>query len=99
MLNVNFQDHRTSGITEDSLRFFTIYGRSSYLGHVTLITYINLPSPFLRRPCTSKLTLIGQAVSDEMFEHCGQTTTTTDAGAWVYYKLTVSLAAQVSSKF
>ena len=35
------------------------------------------------------LTLNGQAVSKKkMFEHCERTTTTTDTGAWVYYKLT-----------
>ena len=43
---------------------------------------------------TQNLALIGQAVSEKIFEHCERrwTTTTdgrrTDAGAWVYYKLT-----------
>ena len=31
-----------------------------------------------------------------MFEHCEQRTTTTDAGPWIYYKLTYEPLAQVS---
>ena len=38
MLQVKFQDHRTSGSgEEDFQRFCTIYGRGGHLGHVTSI--------------------------------------------------------------
>ena len=72
---------------------FTIYGRGSHLGHVTQMPRTNSRSP--TRGSTQILALIGQSVSEEkMFEECERTTT--DAGAWVYYKLTCEPAAKVS---
>ena len=48
----------------ENLKDFTIHGRG---GHVTWTIYTNFRSPFLRK-LHMKLTLIGQAVSEEMFE-------------------------------
>ena len=41
MIHAKFQDHRTSGSGEDSLKVFTIYGHGGHLGHVTWTIYIN----------------------------------------------------------
>ena len=51
MLHAKFQDHRTSGSSEeDFLRFLPyIYGHGSHLGHVTWTIYIIFRSPFPRR--------------------------------------------------
>ena len=51
----------------ENLKDFTIHGRGGHLGHVTWTIYTNFRSPFLRK-LHMKLTLIGQAVSEEMFE-------------------------------
>ena len=46
MLNVKFQDHRTSGSgKEDFLNVFTIYGCCGHLCHVNWTIYINFRSP------------------------------------------------------
>ena len=38
MLHAKFQDHRTSSSGED-FKVFTIYGRGSHLGNVTMIIF------------------------------------------------------------
>ena len=68
--------------------FLPCMGIAAHLGHVTWTIYINFG--FLPKEAPHEIwlsSLIGQAVSEEMFEHCGRTTSTTDAGAWVYYKI------------
>ena len=45
---------------------------------------------------TKKLALIGQAVSEEKMFEIVDNDGWTDAGPWVYYKLTYELSAQVS---
>ena len=39
MLNINFQDHRTSSSGEEYLKVFTIYWRRGHLAHVTMKTF------------------------------------------------------------
>ena len=49
MLHAKFQNHRPSGSgEEDFLSFFAIYSHGGHLGHVTLTTYTNFHSLFLR---------------------------------------------------
>ena len=59
-----------------------------------------LSFPLPKEAPHKNLALIGQAVSEEnAFENCGRQRRrrrTTDAGAWVYYKLTYEPSAQVS---
>ena len=48
MLHVKFLRNRFTGSgEEDFLRVYTIYGHGGHLGHVTLIIYIHIDSPFL----------------------------------------------------
>ena len=77
-------------------KIFAIYSHGGHLGHVTLIIYINFRSPFLRMlhmkfgfdwPSSFRGVEIFEIVNDGR---------RTDAGAWVYYKLTCEPAAQVS---
>ena len=56
-----------SVLEEIYLKVFTIYGHGGHLGHVTWTNYTNFCSPFPRR-LHKNLALIGQAVSEEMFE-------------------------------
>ena len=72
------------------LKVFAIYSHGGHLGHVTWTIYINFCSPFL------SLALIGQAVSVEKIFEIVNDGRRTDAGAWVYYKLTCEHSAQVS---
>ena len=50
------------------LKVLTIYGQGGHLGHVTCIIYINFLSHFLGK-LHINLGLIGQAVSEKMFEN------------------------------
>ena len=69
MLHTKFQDHWTSGSgVEDFLRFLPYMG--DHLGHVTCTIYINFLSHFPRR-IHMTLALIGQLVSEKMFENNG----------------------------
>ena len=76
---------------------FIIYGLGGHLGHVTQMPRTNFRSPYPRR-LHIKFNFDRQAVSEKkMFEHCERTTDgRTDAGPWVYYKLTYEPSAQVS---
>ena len=70
--------------------FCTIYEHDDHLGHVTQMLRTNFRSP-THRGSRQNSALIGQAISENMFEHCERLrTTTTDAGAWVIilYKIT-----------
>ena len=60
---------------DDFLKTFTIHvsGYGSHLGQVTWTIYANFGSPFPRR-LHVKLALIGQAVSDEIFQNGWETT-------------------------
>ena len=72
------------------LKGFYHMWRGGHLGHVTQMPRTKFCSPYSRKLYIK----LGQAVSEkEMFEHCGRRrrTTTTDAGPWVYYKLTYAL--------
>ena len=51
---------------------FTIYGRGGHLGHVSLTIYTKFGSPSPRRHHI-KFALIGQAVSEKIFENAGWT--------------------------
>ena len=51
------------------LKVFAIYRHGGHLGHVTLTIYANFHSPFLTM--LHSLALIGQAVSEVMFEYYG----------------------------
>ena len=45
MLHTKFQGHRSIGSgVEDFLRFFTLYGHGSHVGHVAQLIYINFHS-------------------------------------------------------
>ena len=46
MLYANFEGHQPTGFREDFLFFFTIYGHSSHLGHMTRIIWIKFCSQF-----------------------------------------------------
>ena len=41
MLHTKLHQNRSTGIREDVLKVFTIYGRDGHLGHVTSIILIN----------------------------------------------------------
>ena len=56
------------------MKGFYIYGRGGHLGHVTWTIYINTFVPPSIGGSTKNLALIGQAVSEKMFEKCGRTT-------------------------
>ena len=62
MLHGKFQDHWTISY----LNFFTIYGHGSHLGHVTWTSF-----PPSQRGSKWNLALIGQVVSEKMFENNG----------------------------
>ena len=97
MLHAKFQDHRTPGSGEEYfLSFFTIYGHGGHLGHVTWTIYTNFRSPFPRRLHIKFSYDWPSGFGGEDILKCWMTTTTTDAGAWVYYKLTYEPLAQVS---
>ena len=71
MLHAKFQDHRKSGSGEERfLKVFTIYGHGGHLGHETWTIYINFRSTYSKR-LHFKFALIGQAVSEKMFENNG----------------------------
>ena len=71
MLHVKFQNHRPSGSEKKRfLKIFAIYSHGNHLGHMTLTIYTNLHSLFLRMLHKS-LALIGQAVSEKLFQYYG----------------------------
>ena len=84
MLHAKFQDYRSSGSGEDILQIFTIYGRGGHLGHVTMTIYKKkkLLFPLLKEAPHERRRCLNIVDDDD-----GRTTT--DAGAWVYYKLTL----------
>ena len=50
MPHAKFRDNQTFGSGKEYfLRFFTIYGRGSHLGHVTKMSRTNFRSPYPRR--------------------------------------------------
>ena len=50
MLHTKFRENRPTGSGEEDFgRFFTIYGRDGYLGHVTQMPRTNFRSPYPRR--------------------------------------------------
>ena len=70
MLHAKFRENRPAGSgEEDFCVVFTIYGRGGHLGHVTGISLSNFCSPY---PWMLHInfTLIGQAVSEKIFEKC-----------------------------
>ena len=90
MLHAKFQDHRISGSGEEDFRgIYHIWAwRPSWSCDLDHLYKLSPPPPFPRR-LHMNLALIGQVHSEEMFEHHERTptiTTSTDAGAWVYYK-------------
>ena len=65
-------------------------------GNLTQVPRTIFRSSYPKRP-HKNLALIGQAVSDKMFETVDDVRgRRTDAGTWVYYKLTIEPSAQVS---
>ena len=72
MLHAKFQNHRPSAWfwRRKFLKVFAIYSHGGHLGHVTLTIYINFHSPFLRM-LHMMFGLIGQAVSEKIFEYYG----------------------------
>ena len=100
MLHTKFRENRPAGSgEEDFRRVFTMYGRGGHLGQVTQMPRTKF-SFLYPRSLHIKLALIGRAVSEKkMFEHCGRRTdddrrrTPTDAGSWLYYKLTYEPSA------
>ena len=78
------------------MKGFTIYGHGGHLGHVTQMLQTNFRSPYPRRLHIHTIFgLIGQAVSEEkVFENVNGRRT--DAGPWVYNKLTYEPSAKVS---
>ena len=78
------------------LMVLSIFEHGGYLGHVTWIIYINFRSPFPRRLHMKFGFDWSSGFRGEEVWKCGRTTTTTDdrrrttdAGPWVYYKLTL----------
>ena len=72
MLHTNFRENRPPGLEKKIFEvFFTIYGRGRHLGHVTQMPRTNFRSPY-PRDSTLNLALIGQAVLEKIFEHCGR---------------------------
>ena len=74
MLHSKFQNHRPSGSRDEG---FAFYSNGGHLGHVTMTIYLYklsvlflFHSPFLTTPYI-KMDLIGQAVSEKMFENHG----------------------------
>ena len=57
-------------VLEKISKGFAIYSHGVHLGHVTLTIHKNFHSPFLRMLHT-KFGLIGQAVSEKIFEYYG----------------------------
>ena len=96
MLHAKFQNHRPSGSgEEDFLKVFAIYSHGSHLGQVTWTIYTNFLSPFPRM-LLMKFGFdwpSGFRRSLKLWTDDGRTT---DARAWVYYKLTCESSAQVS---
>ena len=72
MLHTKFRGNPPAGSEEDFGRVFSIYGRGGHLSHVTQMPQTKFCSPYPRR-LHIKFGLIGQAVSEKMFEHCGRT--------------------------
>ena len=66
LLHAKFHDHRTISF----LKVFTIDKHGGHLGHVTCTIYISFLSYFPRR-LHINLALIGQAVSEKMFDDNG----------------------------
>ena len=58
------------------LKGFTIYGHDGHLDHVTWTIYTNFGSPCPRRLHIKYLALIGQVVSEKIFENGGRRQTT-----------------------
>ena len=58
------------GLEKKGFKCFAIYSHGGHLGHVTLTIYINFHCPFLTMLNIS-FALIGQVVSEKMFEYYG----------------------------
>ena len=72
---------RSTGSGEEEFwRVFTIYGRVGHLGHVTHMPRTNFRSP-THGDSTQNLALIGQAVTEKMFEIVNGRLT----GAWAWF--------------
>ena len=86
-------------LEKNILNVFANYSHGGHLGYVTWTIYTNIRPPFLRM-LHMKFGFDWQSGLRE--EDLGKvwtttrTTTTTDDGAWVYYKLTCEPSAQVS---
>ena len=96
MLHTKFPGSWSTGSGEDFCRVFTIYGhiwawRPSSTCDPDAAN--KLSPPPTQGGTTKNLALIGQAVSERMFEHCGRRT---NAGPLVYHKPTNKPSAQVS---
>ena len=100
MLHTKFRWNRSTGSREnDFFMIVTIYGHGGHLGHVTW----TFRSPFLRMLHMKFGFDWPSSFRGEDLWNCerrtdGRTTDDrqTDAGAWVYYKLTCEPSAQVS---
>ena len=107
MLHTNFRENRPAGSGgEDFWRVFTIYWRGGHLCHVTQMPRtkyrsrysrrlhikfgFDLPNGFWEEDVWALWTTDGRTYD-------GRTSPTpTDAGPWIYYKLTYEPSAQVS---
>ena len=69
------------------LKVLAIYSHGGHLGHVTWTIYIKFRSPFLRMLHMKFGFDWPSGFKGEDLQNCGRRTTT-DAGTWVYYKLT-----------
>ena len=101
MLHTKFRENRPAGSgEEDFWRVFTIYGPGGHLGHVTQLPRTNFCSPYPRR-LHIKFgfywpTGFGEEDVSKMWTTTDDEGRRTDAGPWVYYKLTFESSAQVS---
>ena len=76
--------------------FFTTYGRGGHLGHVTQMLRTNFCSPYPRRLHIK----FDFDWASSFRQHCERRRRRTDAGPWVYYKLTYeALEIQTSLTF
>ena len=98
MLHDKFRGNGLTGPGEvDFRRGFTIYGHGGHLGHVTKISRTKFQCHYPWR-LHIKLQLDRKGVSEKkIFEIVDDDDgRRTDAGSWVYYKLTCEPSAQVS---
>ena len=99
MLHTKFRGTRSTDSGEaDCLRVLTIYERGSHLGNVTLMPRTYFISP-THRGCINILALIGQVVSEKLFEIVnGRRRRRTDDGRTPEHGYTISSPGQPSTQ-